>query len=275
MTLDELISLKEKSGFTYQQIAFLSGLPIGTVQKVLGGITKSPRYETLLALEKVLKPLQSENDDCVMEEEAIYSAEPYGKSRFENVVNSLNKKQGEFTVEDYLTLPDDLRVELIDGYFFEMGAPYTPHQIIALGIINQLKNYISSNKGKCIPFMAPCDVQLDKDDKTMVQPDVLIICDRSKITKERIIGAPEFIVEVLSESTKKKDMTIKLNTYTNAGVMEYWVIDPDKLKIIVYKLEGDFDATIYGFNDEVPVEMYDGKCKVDFKPILEDISFLL
>ena len=132
--------------------------------------------------------------------------------------SSFKKKQGEFTVEDYLTLPDDLRVELIDGYFFEMSAPLTPHQIIARDITLQLTNYIKANKGKCVPLMAPCDVQLDRDDKTMVQPDVLIVCDRSKITKERIIGAPDFIVEVLSESTKKKDMTIKLNKYSDAGV---------------------------------------------------------
>jgi Uma2 family endonuclease len=275
MTLDELISLKEKSGFTYQQIAFLSGVPIGTVQKVLGGITKSPRYETLQALEKVLKPSPSEQDNCIMEEETVYGAKIRNVSRFDSVISSFKKKQGEFTVEDYLTLPDDLRVELIDGYFFEMSAPLTPHQIIARDITLQLTNYIKANKGKCVPLMAPCDVQLDSDDKTMVQPDVLIVCDRSKITKERIIGAPDFIVEVLSESTKKKDMTIKLNKYSDAGVKEYWVVDPDKQKIIVYKLEDDFDATIYGFNDEVPVALYDGKCKVDFKPILEDISFLL
>ena len=275
MTLDELISLKEKSGFTYQQIAFLSGVPIGTVQKVLGGITKSPRYETLQALEKVLKPSSSAQDNCIMEEETVYGAKIRNVSRFDSVISSFKKKQGEFTVEDYLTLPDDLRVELIDGYFFEMSAPLTPHQIIARDITLQLTNYIKANKGKCVPLMATCDVQLDRDDKTMVQPDVLIVCDRSKITKERIIGAPDFIVEVLSESTKKKDMTIKLNKYSDAGVKEYWVVDPDKQKIIVYKLEDDFDATIYGFNDEVPVALYGGKCKVDFKPILEDILFLL
>ncbi len=275
MTIEELISAKEKSGFTYQQIAYLSGLPIGTVQKVLGGITKSPRYETLQALEKVLAPIPKEFENCVCEESALQNTNSGSMSRFDSVLVRLGKKQGEYTVQDYLSLPDDLRVELIDGYFFEMSAPYTPHQIISRDITMQLTNYIISNKGNCIPLYAPCDVQLDMDDKTMVQPDVLVLCDRSKITKERIIGAPDFIVEVLSESTKKKDMTLKLNKYLSAGVKEYWVIDPDKQKIITYKLDDDFDASIFGFEDEVPVAIYNGKCTIDFKPIYEDIAFLL
>ena len=156
-----------------------------------------------------------------------------------------------------------------------MSAPYTTHQIIALDIFNQVKNHIRSKNGKCIPLAAPCDVQLDKDNKTMLQPDVMIICDRDKVVKQKVYGAPDFIVEVLSNSTKKKDMTLKMSKYENAGVREYWIVDPDKQKIIVYDFLHDFDVSIYGFEDSVPIGIYDGKCKVDFKQILEDISFLL
>lgn len=275
MTIEELISAKEQSGFTYQQIAYLSGLPIGTVQKVLGGITKSPRYETLQALEKVLAPIPKEFENCVCEESSLQNADSGSMSRFDSVLVRLGKKQGEYTVTDYLSLPDDLRVELIDGHFFEMNAPYTSHQIVAGDIAFELIDYIKSNKVNGVTFMSRCEVQLDMDDKTMVQPDVLIVCDRSKITKERIIGAPDFIVEVLSQATKKKDMTLKLNKYMFAGVKEYWVVDPDKQKIITYKLGDDFDASIFGFEDEVPVAIYNGKCVIDFKPIYEDIAFLL
>ncbi|WP_026496502.1 Uma2 family endonuclease [Butyrivibrio sp. WCD3002] len=239
MTIDQMIRRKEELGLTYEQIAQRSGVPVGTVQKVLGKITKSPRYDTISALEKVLGAT------------------------------------GEFTIEDYYALPDDQRVELIDGVFYDMSAPYTSHQIIALDIFTQIKNHIRSKKGKCIPLAAPCDVQLDKDNKTMLQPDVMIICDRDKVVKQKVYGAPDFIVEVLSKSTKKKDMTLKMTKYENAGVKEYWIVDPDKQKIIVYDFLHDYDVSIYGFEDEVPIAIYDGKCKVDFKQIIEDISFLL
>ena len=272
MTIEEMISRKNELGLTYEQIAKASGIPIGTVQKVLGGITRSPRYDTLMAIEQVL----SENNSNSLEESSSTYGSPAGSSSRNNTpVIKKDKLPGEYTLDDYYALPDDQRVELIDGVFYDMASPYTTHQIIALDIFTQVKNYISSKKGKCIPLAAPCDVQLDKDNKTMVQPDVMIICDKDKIIKRNVYGAPDFVVEVLSASTKKKDMSIKLSKYINAGVREYWIVDPDKQKIIVYDIEHDIDVSIYGFNDEVPVALYDGKLKVDFKPILEAISFLL
>ena len=77
---------------------------------------------------------------------------------------------------------------------------------------------------KCVPFVAPTDVQLDCDDKTMVQPDVLVVCDRSKITKERIVGAPDLVMEVISPSRVTVDIFIKVQKYKNAGVREYWLV---------------------------------------------------
>ena len=81
---------------------------------------------------------------------------------------------------------------------------------------------------------APMDVQLDCDDKTMVQPDVMVVCDRDKITRKCIYGAPDLAVEILSDSTKKKDMYVKLGKYMEAGVREYWLVDPKGKKVIVY-----------------------------------------
>ncbi|WP_330364419.1 Uma2 family endonuclease [Butyrivibrio sp. XPD2002] len=274
MTIDQMIARKEETGLTYEKIARLSGVPVGTVQKVLGKVTKSPRYDTLKALERVLgveKP-----SGRVEEAEPVYGrAGNSGRNIHSNVLHTKAKNQGEYTLDDYYALPDDQRVELIDGVFYDMSAPYTTHQFIALGIFSQIKNYINSKKGKCIPLAAPCDVQLDKDDKTMVQPDVMIICDRDKIVKQKVYGAPDFVVEVLSDSTKKKDMTLKLSKYEKAGVKEYWIVDPDKQKIIVYDFAHDFDVSIYGFGDDVPIGLYDGKCRIDFKTILDEIKFLL
>lgn len=142
MTLEQMRQRKRELGYSYEQIAELSGIPLGTVQKVLGGITKSPRYDTLIALEGVLA---EENSFKVCEASAAYKA----------------KRQGEHTLEDYLTLPEERRVELIDGVFYDMAAPLAGHQAIGGEIFTKLRNFIRDNKGKCIPLNAPVDVQLD------------------------------------------------------------------------------------------------------------------
>lgn len=236
-------------------------------------IIASPRYDSLVALERVLGHEAPPN--CVMEPPASYLNGNNAPDGSKDVAGT-EKLQGEYTIEDYYALPDDQKFELIDGVLYVMKAPTTIHQIVAGDVFHQIKNYISSNKGKCIPLMAACDVQLDMDDKTMVQPDFMIVCDRSKIVKKKIYGAPDFILEVLSPYTRKKDMSLKLAKYENAGVREYWLIDPDKQKVIVYTFdEDDSDISIYDFHDKVPVHIYNGKCVVDFEQVLEDIEFLL
>ena len=121
---------------------------------------------------------------------------------------------------------------------------------------------------------APMDVQLDCDDKTMVQPDVMVICDRDKITRKCIYGAPDLAVEILSDSTKKKDMYVKLGKYMEAGVREYWLVDPKGKKVIAYDFEAEVTPSIYGFSSKVPVGIFGGECEVDFAKIYEYISFL-
>ena len=184
------------------------------------------------------------------------------------------KKQGEYTLEDYYALPDERRVELIDGVIYDMSAPTTIHQMIGSEIREQLSSFIKSKKGTCIPFAAPVDVQLDCDDRTMVQPDVLVVCDRDKIIKRCIYGAPDFVVEVLSPSTKRKDGIIKLSKYISAGVREYWIVDPDKKQVVVYDFQKEDYPVIYGFGGEIPVGIFDGECRVDFAEIYEYIRFL-
>ena len=179
------------------------------------------------------------------------------------------KKQGEYTIEDYYALPEEQRVELIDGVFYDMAAPTLFHQYIIGKIFQDLKNFIDKKGGTCMPFMAPADVQLDCDGGTMVQPDVFMVCDRSKMKLEKVYGAPEFIVEILSQSTKRKDMIIKLRKYMNAGVKEYWIVDPEKKTVLVYDFLNDDYPKIYGFDSIIPVELLDGECKIDFNDINE------
>ena len=118
-------------------------------------------------------------------------------------------------------------------------------------------------------------MQLDCDDKTVVQPDVMIICDRSKITKPRIVGAPDLVVEVLSPSNWSHDMVRKLKKYKKAGVREYWIVNLEEQYVLVYEFTKSDFPTEYDFDDEVPVGIWDGKCKVNFREIYEDVEFML
>lgn len=184
------------------------------------------------------------------------------------------KRQGEYTLDDYYALPDERRVELIDGVIYDMASGSSIHQIISGELNGQLRTYIRRKKGSCIPLAAPMDVQLDCDDKTMVQPDVLVVCDRGKVIKRCIYGAPDFVVEVLSSSTKKKDMTIKLNKYMNAGVREYWMVDTDRKRVIVYDFTKERYSEIYGFDAKIPVGIFEGECVIDFAEIYGQVKFL-
>ncbi len=246
MTIQEMKEKKKEKGYTYAQMAALSGIPLGTIQKIFSGETEHPRYDTLQALEQLFK-----KPSVIKEQTSPYQAD----------------RNGHYTLDDYYALPDDQRVELIDGYFFEMNSPTFGHQSIGGEIYRQIANFIMEHGGSCRPFIAPVDVQLDCDNKTMVQPDVGIICDPSKIKRFGIYGAPDFIVEVLSPSTQKKDMITKLVKYADAGVREYWLVDFPRQKVLVYSFEKDEFPVIYGFNQPIPLGIYDGKLKIDFSNI--------
>lgn len=265
MTIKEMNERRKELGYSYERVAELSGVPVGTVQKVLGGITKSPRYETLRSLERVLRSSDEYVYDWEKDTSAREAVSAYGA-----------KKQGMYTVKDYYELSKDERLELIDGVLYNMSSPSSIHQVLTGKIFNKLENYIMEKKGKCIPIISPMDVQLDCDEKTILQPDVMIVCDRDKIKKGVVYGAPDFVVEVLSSSTKRRDKNLKLNKYTCAGVREYWIVDPKKKNIVVYADDGeeDYDILIYTFENEVPVHIFNKECKINFKEIYDYIAFM-
>lgn len=184
------------------------------------------------------------------------------------------KRQGEYTLEDYYEIPDDIRVELIDGVIYNMAAPSATHQDLILEMAVALRDFIKKNKGNCKVYISPIDVQLDCDDRTMVQPDVIVFCDRDKIINRCVYGAPDFIVEVLSPSSTKRDTAIKLRKYKEAGVREYWIIDPDKKKVVVYDWTKSEIPKVYGFDSKVSVGIFGGECVIDFAEIYEEIKFL-
>lgn len=290
LTLEEIRRKKEEYRFTNKQLSKLSGVPLGTLQKVLGNVTKSPRYETLQALSSVFEEKKKRRDvsgsvflgDGSETSELLVAAEPeaaryYGVNNLILARNTNNyERQGTYTLEDYLAFPEEQRVELIDGVIYDMGAPTSVHQMITGEVFRQVSNYIHEKKVPCIPFSAPTDVQLNCDNRTIVQPDLLIVCDRSKINRNRVFGAPDFVLEVLSPSTKNKDIFIKSTKYMEAGVKEYWIVDPMKKTIMTYDFRTPEDALIrmYTFEDKVAMALSEGELVIDFSEIAEYISFV-
>lgn len=273
MTREEMNRIKEERGYSFKKLSEYTGVPVVTLQKVFSGATVNPRKATLDAIERVLSS-----------EEGVYRGKAYeyaAKSPDIFMVNErvapyrVEKRQGEYTIEDYRALPDEQRVELIDGVFYEMTAPRTVHQDIAAIIHMAFYEYIREKKKPCKVFEAPVDVQLCCDDRTMVQPDVLVICDRDKIKGFGIYGAPDFVLEILSKSTRKKDLSIKLGKYIDAGVREYWIIDPDKELLITYDLsEEDYVPNVHSLTGSVPVAISDGELQIDLEPVAESIKEL-
>ncbi len=242
---------KQELGLSYAQIVQRTGLPLGTVQKVLGGFTRSPRYSTLAALERCFSETPSRNGQRIREGEPEYGG----------------RQQGEYTLDDYLALPEDRRAELIDGVLYDMSGPAILHQLITGCIYAELLRYQREKNAPCTPMISPVDVQLDGDDRTVVQPDILVLCDPSKRTRLRIVGAPDLVIEVLSPGTRKKDLYLKLSKYRNAGVREYWIIDPGLRRVIVYDFEHEDLIGLYTFRDRIPVAISGGDCVIDFAAI--------
>lgn len=256
MTIQEMKEKKREKGYSYALMSELSGVPLGTIQKIFSGETVSPRYDTLQALEGLFR-----ESPMVQEESSAYQVES-------------RHTQGNYTVEDYRALPEDQRVELIDGYFYDMAAPTFLHQTIGGEIHRQIANYIRERGGSCWPLIAPVDIQLDCDERTMVQPDVAILCQNDKIEEWGVYGAPDFVLEVISPSTRRKDYTKKLSKYMAAGVREYWILDPYQQKLIVYFFESEVCPVIYGLNEPVAVGIYDGDLEIDFSDIAKWIGEL-
>ena len=146
-----------------------------------------------------------------------------------------------YTYADYLTWRFEQMVELIKGKLFILSpAPASRHQSISSGLNAQILPYFIDKS--CQAFAAPFDVRLIKDKKndgsivTVVQPDICVICDPSKIDERGCLGSPDWIIEILSPATAKKDYNDKFNLYQENGVREYWVVNPDANMVDQYVL---------------------------------------
>ncbi|MDE7416239.1 MAG: Uma2 family endonuclease [Lachnospiraceae bacterium] len=172
-----------------------------------------------------------------------------------------------YTEDDYYNLPEDVRAELIDGQFYNMSAPSRMHQTILMELSGTIREYLKSKGGSCRVYPAPFAVKLFKEQETIVEPDICVICDKDKLTDRGCTGAPDWIVEIVSPSNPGHDYIHKLNLYADAGVREYWIVDPRTERIIVYYLEqSDFQMETYTFQDNIKVNIYDD-LSIDFSEL--------
>ena len=273
MTIREMQERKRELGLTNEMISAQAGVPLATVQKIFAGITKAPRRDTIQKLEAVLSREIAANtsmsDESSPGTPRHFMQSPSVMVREAQAAYS-EPEAGGSTIEDYYALPDERRAELIDGVFYDMASPSPLHQVLLVQLAVQFAPCVEQHPA-CELFIAPCDVQLDNDKWTIVQPDLFITCGNENNDPRRIHGAPDFIIEILSPSSRTHDMFRKLNKYRFAGVREYWIIDPEVLKILVYDLEHEKIPEQYSFEDTVPVLISGGTCSIDFKKILERI----
>lgn len=185
-----------------------------------------------------------------------------------------------WTYEEYLRLPEDIRVEIIDGVIYNMSpAPSRVHQEIVIELATTIKNYLREKKQPCKVYTAPFDVVLVSEGQdenqaiNVVQPDISIICDKKKLTERGCFGAPEMIIEVVSESNPAHDYVRKLNLYNQFKVREYWIVNPyeENILVYIYKDEIGYSAPkMHTFNEKVKAEIFEDLI-IDFKQIKETL----
>lgn len=166
------------------------------------------------------------------------------------------RKEDIYTIEDIYALPDGERAELIDGKIYYMAPPNTRHQRLVHFFDREIGNYIQSKNGECEVFPAPFAVFLNQDDTNYVEPDISVICDKDKITDKGCNGSPDWIIEIVSPGNKPMDYFTKLFKYRTADVREYWIVDPVKEMIAVYRFEKE-TMEEYFFGEDIPVGIYE------------------
>lgn len=268
MTIEELKSKKTELGLTNSMIATASGLPVSTVEKIFRGRTKAPRKATLEAIEQVLASEAARHPFSY----------PEGTIRPKGIMSEISAAYStasdrKYTIDDYYALPEDKRMELIDGVLYDMAAPSLIHQGI-LGELHLLfRECIDQHGAHCDVLFAPVDVRLDKDNYTMVQPDLIVLCHEYDASAARYEGAPDLTVEILSPSTRSRDFILKLYKYKNAGVREYWIVDPENKTVTVHLLQDeDYAPKIYGFDSMIPIGISEGLCFIDFSRVEKRIK---
>lgn len=175
-------------------------------------------------------------------------------------------KEHMYTIDDIYNLPDGTRAELINGQIYYMAPPSRKHQDILSFLHLAIGNHITQHKGDCKVYPAPFAVFLEKDNSKYLEPDISVICDKNKLDDRGCNGAPDWIIEIISPSSRAMDYYTKLSLYREAGVREYWIVDPIKQIILVYDMEQAAAPTLHSFTDVIKANIYND-LEIDFSKL--------
>ena len=296
MDISELKNRKNKLKLTTHQLAELAGAPYSTVSKIMTGETKNPSYVIIDKIDKALSNEEmkirlktyadewqqhikehSKEDVDQWEFEKEYRKKhhlsddpiPYAVSVTDkdyDYAMEMEKTRGKRVTAEILSMFDEKqKIELLDGRLIFNNSPTLEHQNLVMSIGKKIDRFIDDNHGKCRMINVDVDVRLDEDDYTVLIPDIMVICNPEIIRNDGVWGVPDWVVEVTSPSTKKMDYGRKMHKYLLSGVREYWIVDPQEEKVVVYT-EGELVvAHLYSFEDEIPVYIYDGKLKIKIR----------
>lgn len=249
MTIKEMQERKRELGFTNEMLSQVSGVPLSTVQKVLGGITLSPRRSTVEALSAALSEARKNPGRYITED-----SQPL---LLHDSAAANTSKDRLYTIKDIEALPEDVRAELIDGKIYYMNPPVRIHQHIIVKMLVTISNYISDHNGSCEVYPSPFGVYLfGETGRDLLEPDLVVICNPDCLHDKGCMGAPDWVMEVVSPSTKSRDYAIKLFKYRTAGVKEYWIVNPEKRIVNVYLFGEEEVVNIYGFDEVIPFSLF-------------------
>jgi len=250
----KLQSIRESKNLTQSDLHDITGIYQAEISKIERGIG-NPSISTLVRLADSMDrriTIDFENRSIRRDVPCNLAAAPFlNASRY----------QGEFTIQDIMCIPEDVKVELLEGCIFDLAQPSVNHQMIAAFIFNTIFNHIKDNNGAC-KTLYEVGVTFEEDENDYLVPDIVVVCNPEKIEENHILGAPDFVIEIASKSDYRRDYGIKQKIYMEKGVREYWIIDPMKKCVVVYYYEEDCIPRVFTFDDVVPVEIFGGRLMV-------------
>lgn len=186
-------------------------------------------------------------------------------------MSALQTQPETIILEQYESLPEERRAEVFDGILYDMAGPSQIHQRLLLKIASLLDSYIERKKGGCLVIPSPFDVILSKQPLTVVQPDIMIVCDQKKLDGNRCMGAPDFIIEIVSPGNPADDYIKKAHYYKQYGVREYWIADPKRKIVTVHFFEKDILNIQYSFESVIKIHIYDDLF-IDFSELTKQLN---
>ena len=236
MTIEQMKKVRRDLGLTYSELAALSGLSPGTVQRIFSGVTQMPHRATQKRLSQIFEHWQ---DIC-------------------GTGSALRENESRYRLRGKEEIPPVL------------------HQAMLLALAMALCGEVERTGGTCCVLPGPVDILAEDESYTLASPDLAVVCDRRKITARGIAGGPELCIEISAPASERLDLSRKLEKYAMAGVQEYWLVDPLRRRVVLCRdLQGEESIQIRGFGDKAPVWIFDGACVVDFKKITKQLGDLM